>query len=308
MNELERFKTEIDLRDFAASRGYVEDKKQSSQNCCVMRGGADDKIVVAYCVPPNKKSGGAAWYYYSIRDDNDHGSIIDFLQHRGGGNLGEVRKTLRSWCGSSRTRQKSFFPPPVAVHHDLAAVALAWVQAEYRVNVPYLVGRGLGPEVWANPRFNERYRIDKRGNVLFPHYDRLGVCGFEIKNKGFTGFSKGGKKGLWTSACVVGDTSLVFTESAIDGVSYHLLNPDEKTRYMSIGGEMNPTQPALIRAAVERMPYGSSVVLALDHDEGGEKLVERMRGVIPSGYDIRRPLPPVGKDWNEALKNKLGLE
>ena len=76
------------------------------------------------------------------------------------------------------------------------------------------------------------------------------------------------------------------------------------------GGSLNPQQPALIRGAMEKMPPGSVVLLAFDHDAGGEKLAEEVQGFAPSGVEVRRVLPPVGtgKDWNESLKNTLGLK
>jgi hypothetical protein len=37
--------------------------------------------------------------------------------------------------------------------------------------------------------FAGRIRIDVRGNAVFPHIDRDGVCGYEIKNRSFTGSS-----------------------------------------------------------------------------------------------------------------------
>ena len=303
MNELDRFKTSINLTEFAASRGYALDRRESSRASAVMRHPNGDKIVIA-------QSEGGNWIYFSIRDDRDNGTIIDFLQDRGGGSLGDVRKVLRNWLGTSRpvVPVGDYIPQMLPLSHDRAAAVMAWEQASFLVAVPYLAGRGLDADLLQNERFIGRYKIDKRGNVLFPHYDKDGLCGYEVKNKGFTGFASGGIKGLWFSLCKTTDKTLVLSESAIDGMSYHALNPDPFTRYMSTGGTMNPQQPALIRSALEKMPRGSVVVLAFDHDEGGEKLVEEVRALTPSGLEVRRPLPGVGKDWNENLKNKLGLE
>ena len=303
MKELERFKSDINLTKFAASRGYALDRRESSRASATMRHPDGDKIIIS-------KAQSGDWVYFSIRDDRDNGTIIDFLQKRGGGSLGQIRKALRAFCGSARpvVPECEYIPQLLPMSKDRAAVVLAYSQAKFRGAVPYLVGRGLDAALQGHERFLERFKVDKRGNVLFPHYDKDGLCGFEIKNKGFTGFSTGGLKGLWYSLCKTTDKTLVLTESAIDGLSYHALNPDEFTRYMSTGGAMNPLQPALIRAAMERMPRGCVVVLAFDHDEGGEKLAEEIRALVPSGLEVRRPLPPSGKDWNEALKNKLGKE
>ncbi len=303
MDELQRFKQDINLTEFAASRGYLLDRRESSSGSAVMRHPNGDKIIIA------RDSGSSDWVFFSVRDDRDHGTIIDFLQQRGGGSLGKVRQTLRQWLGTGRpvVPQGDFIPQLLPVSHDRTAAVLGWEQAAFRVAVPYLVGRGLDAALMGSPRFAGRFRVDRRGNVLFPHHDKDGLCGYEIKNKGFTGFSAGGLKGLWFSACHTTDKTLVLAESAIDAISYHALNPDPFARYMSTGGKMNPTQPALIRAAVEKMGRGSVVVAAFDNDPDGQKMADEVKALTPSGVEFRRPLPPVGKDWNESLKSKFGL-
>lgn len=299
-NELERFK-KYDLRLFAASRGYVRDKRESSRNCAVMRHPNGDKIAVAVA----EKS--LDWIYFSLRDDRDNGTIIDFLQRRGGGSLGEVRKALRAWSGES-VPHADFGPALVPVSRDRAAVIAAWEGAKPCAALPYLTGRGLDPEVLGLPIFLDRVRVDVRGNALFPHFDGAGLCGFEIKNKGFTGFAAGGIKGLWFSRAFGKVRNLVLAESAIDAMSFHLLNALDGVRYMSTGGTLNPQQPALLRAAMEKLPSGAVVVLAFDHDDGGEKLAAEVRAAAPAAVRLSRALPPTGKDWNESLKIARGLE
>ena len=194
------------------------------------------------------------------------------------------------------------------ITRDVAKVLMEWEQASFRAAVPYLTGRGLGPALLTLPRFSGSLRVDRRGNVLFPHYDKTGLCGYEIKNAGFTGFAPGGTKGLWFSQCHPTDTRLVLAESAIDGMSYHVLNPEAAARYMSTGGSLSPKQPALLRGAMEKMAPGSVVILAFDDDEGGEQLTEEVRGLAPSSVELRRAVPPDGaNDWNDALKAAKGL-
>lgn len=301
-DELERFKTGINLSEFAAARGYALNRRESSRNSAVMEHPNGDKLVIA-------RQEGGIWVYFSVRDGGDNGTVIDFAQHRDGGTLGEVRKTLRAWSGSMRppvpevTFVRDLFP----VTRDRAAVMAAWERAGPTLVNPYLSSRGLGPEVLGLPIFAGGVRIDGRGNALFPHYDREGLCGFEIKNQGFTGFAAGGTKGLWYSKARPTDDRLVLTESAIDAMSFHVLEGDGTTRYMSTGGSLNPQQPALLRSAMEKLPPGGVVCLAFDADEGGEKLTAEVKAFAPSGRDVRRVLPEGGKDWNQVLKNRLGL-
>jgi hypothetical protein len=174
------------------------------------------------------------------------------------------------------------------VSRDRAAVLAAWERARPCAGLPYLAGRGLGPEVLGLPRFAGCLRVDARHNAVFPHYDRAGLCGFELKNYRFTGFAPQGIKGLWYSRSHATDGELVLVESAIDALSYHALHGGQWTRYMSTGGALGPQQPALLRGAMEKLPQGA---------------------VAPADRELRHVLPPVGqgKDWNEVLQYRLGL-
>jgi hypothetical protein len=304
--ELEQFKKEINLSEFAASRGYALDRRESSRNSAVMRHPNGDKIVIAR----NDASGD--WIFFSIRDDRDNGTIIDFVQHLDGVSLGRVRQILRSWLGSPRPAgiQLSMFVKDLEpVSRDRAAVVAVWERARNCFSLPYLTGRGLGPDVLMLPRFSGRVRVEGQyNNVLFAHHDKGGLCGYEIKNKDFTGFASGGVKGLWFSQALPTDRQLVLVESGIDALSYHILHPDELwTRYMSTGGELNPQQPELLRGAMEKLPKGAVVLLAFDNDEGGEKLVAEVKAIAPAGRELRRVLSK-RKDWNEDLKHRLGLD
>lgn len=306
MNELEAFKSEINLTEFAATQGYVIDRKESSRSSIVMRREDGDKIIVA------RDRGDNHWVYFSVRDEKDNGSLIDFVQHRHSLNLGEVRKLLRPWIGKGSS-------PPRTPTRSYAQVVepssknRARVVAEYSRMKPlrrhlYLEQeRNIPAAVLSDPRFAGRIRIDSRGNAAFPHFDN-GICGYELKNRGFTGFSKGGEKGLWLSVNKRDDTRLAFAESAIDALSYHVLHPGKQTRYASIGGQVNSKQPELIRTAATKMSGGSLIIAAMDADAEGRKLAELVRRAVE--LTGRRDLhfqveePDRGKDWND----RLGLE
>jgi hypothetical protein len=303
--ELERFKREINLSEFAASKGFELDRRESSRNSAVMRHPDGDKIIIA------KHEGNANWIFFSIRDGRENGTVIDFVQQREGGSLGQVRKILRGWLGSSRpvVQLPLFVQDLKPVSRDRAGVIAAWERSERCLALHYLKARGLGPDVLGLPIFGGCVRVDGRGNAIFPHYDKAGLCGFEIKNKGFTGFAAGGVKGLWYSRSNAADKELVLTESAIDALSFHALHGSNATRYMSTGGALNPQQPALLRGAMEKLPSGAVILLAFDNDEGGEKIAAEVQAVAPAEREIRRVLPDakIGKDWNELLKARLGL-
>ena len=72
--ELDAFKRDIDLRQFAESLGYQIDRRESWRGSAVLRRAAD-KIVV-------KRNGNGHYVFFSLRDDDDNGTVIDFVQRR----------------------------------------------------------------------------------------------------------------------------------------------------------------------------------------------------------------------------------
>lgn len=311
MSELEAFKSEINLTEYAAAQGYRLDRKASSRNSAVMRNDAGDKIVIA-------RGHDGHWIYFSVRDDFDNGTIIDFVQKRKGVKLGGVRQELRPWTSGG-------WGAPVRPHPDLFAQEIAPVSKDRAQILGALARmkplafhgwledeRAIPRAVLQDPRFAGKISIDFRANVVFPHAGLDGPCGYEIKNRGFTGFAKGGDKGLWFSAARAGDMTLVIAESGIDALSYAALHPDEHARYASTGGAMNPNQPALIAAAIAKMGQGARLVIATDNDDGGRALAEQIEALARESdrpdLSIFRDLPEgEGQDWNDVLRAGRGV-
>lgn len=300
-SELDTFKGGIDLRQYAAAHGYQLDAKESWRGAAVMRHPQGDKIVI-------KRGTDGHYVYFSVRRDDDNGSIIDFVQHRDGGSLGAVRKELRPWIGKPPVPVPAF-PSLPKTAKDRMRVETEYARMQGARRHPYLENeRGLPAALLDLERFAGRIRIDARGNAIFPHFDVEGLCGYEIKNAGFTGFAGGGSKGLWVSHARLDDNRLVFCESAIDALSHAVLFPDDHARYASIGGKPNPLQPELIRAAAARMPASSEIVAAMDADVDGAKLVEvvcqavKLSGRVDLRFTVQEPFG--FKDWNDQLRGK----
>jgi hypothetical protein len=298
--ELESFKTSIDLRVYAANKGYMLDRKASWRGSAVMRHANGDKVII-------KRDADEHYVYFSVRDEADHGSIIDFVQHRLGLNVGAVRKELRPWIG--KFAEVLPYPPlpPTAKNRTLVETLYAETQAAFAH--PFLEDdRAIPAALLRSERFAGRVRVDARGNAVFPHFDREGLCGFEIKNRTFTGFASGGTKGLWLSNEEPGDNRLILCESAIDALSYAILFSDERARYGSIGGQTNPEQPGLICAAAASMPVNAKIVAAMDADADGRKLADGIREAVEltgrDDLDCVVHQPDGFKDWNDQLRNR----
>lgn len=296
-DELARFKAEINLTEYAASCGYQLDKRESSRNSAVMRHPDGDKIIIAQT--------GQHWVYFSVRDDHDNGTVIDFVTHREGrGSIGKTRQILRQWTGSPRPKPATaYYVQSLApTTHDRAAVLCHFMRLQPINHHPALTGRGITPALLTRPRFAGCVYSDERRNACFPHYDQDGLAGWEMKNRNFTGYAAGGSKGLWFSKTKPTDAALVIAESALDALSYAALFPDDQTRYFSTGGSLNPNQPALIAAALAKMPQPAALILATDNDPAGDALADQIRTLVPDGLEVRRPRPEIGKDWNDQLQ------
>jgi len=303
--ELDAFKRDIDLRQFAESLGYKIDRRESWRGSAVLRCAAD-KIVV-------KRNGNGHYVFFSLRDDDDNGTVIDFVQRRQHLSLGAVRQLLRPWIG--RPASAPQFPQLPPASPDRMRVEREYRRMADVQRYPYLErDRCLPAAVLSSPRFAGRMRIDARGNTVFPHFDAAGLCGYEIKNRGFTGFAAGSQKGLWFSHTRPEDWRLVLAESAIDALSYATLFPDseDRTQYASLGGRPSSRQMRLVQAAVIKLAHGAEVVAAFDADEAGRWLAAVTGAVIgnaraesdKSGLGFRTYLPAKeGEDWNQVLQN-----
>jgi hypothetical protein len=169
MDELDTFKMRINLTEYAAMQGYVIDKRESGRASATMRHPNGDKIIIG-------KAAGGHWIYFSVRDSSDNGTIIDFIQHRQSVSLGDIRRNLRSWTGET-------ISPALFVRElkpstkDRTRVAAIFAKAEDTTQHPYLTARGLPSDLQASSRFAGSFKIDGRGNVLFPHRDPFGYIG-----------------------------------------------------------------------------------------------------------------------------------
>ena len=302
--ELTAFKHEIDLREFAAGMGYEADRSKRWGNCEVMRRGSE-KIIISM-------GEGGVWMYWNATEQTDAGNIIDFVQQREKVDLGHVRKLLRPWLSGSdqvpKSRGGDFEQPLLPITKEKADMYGRLASMQVVRGTPFLNQMRAVPEaVTGSARFAGRIYQDQRSNAVFPHYDLEGMCGYEIKNAGFTGFSPGGSKGLWCSRTTEEDDTLVIGEAAIDLLSFATLHPSATSRYVSTGGALNPFQPELIKRAVAKLPEGAKVILAMDHDEAGEKLAEEIQGhlaaVLAEGATVSVQSPQGrGEDWNDVLR------
>jgi hypothetical protein len=302
-NELNDLKQFVNLVQYARSIGYeVVRHKSCAASKCLRHAETGDKVIVA------RSRRDDHWIYFSLTNDRDNGTIIDFVQARlrPEPNLAQVRAHLREYLGRPEPVYETPDDRIVASERDRRAAAAKFMGAVQVSNLRYLNERGLRQETLAHPQFASSWRRDRKtGNALFVHRDASGISGFEQKNRGFTGFAKGGEKTLWYSTPHSPIERLVVAESAVDALSYYQLHPQEQTRYLSVAGQFSPLQAELLARAAAKLPAGSEVVLAVDADAAGDKIAEKIRlAMARDGVSIRRDSPSAMqcKDWNDVLK------
>lgn len=308
--ELDTFKIHINLTEYAVTRGYRILRNETSRNSVAMKNtSTNDKIIITRDTDDH-------WVYFTVGKQKDNGSIVDFVQNKeGGGNLGRVRQILRQWAKlptHERPRSNLFMARIEKCTRDRQALIKILVGLQVAEKHDYLTRRAIGKEILTDTRFIGRIYGNSQGAAVFPYEDEYGLCGLEQCNRNFKGFVPGSIKGLWRSNTVQTDTHLVFCESVIDALSYHVLYPHQKTRYMACGGGWSQKTRQLLGKATEKHP-GQSVVLAFDRDPQGMVYEAEAKNLLSDfpNIEVIVKYPAFGKDWNEelqAIARRMNLE
>jgi hypothetical protein len=160
-DEVERFKTEINISEYLATYGFTRDKK-SCATYAVMRKDAK-KIIIT-------KAPDGHYVYTDAHNESDNGSIIDICQRLTGKNLGQVRRELRPWIGKGQDRPR----PPIEAWQkiyrtepDYIKVAIGFNNAEPVFDFSYFDERGIDKTVVNS--FPSTIRQSSDGMLLFRH-------------------------------------------------------------------------------------------------------------------------------------------
>ena len=293
-----RFKTDINLTQYAAHIGYEIDDKKSTQSSIAMRKDSD-KIIVS------RK--GANWVYFSVTDDRDNGSIIDFIQHRTDQDLKTIGVELNTWLGGGfkTVNPKSYVSNVKEQVFDPERIKKIFHYCKSIKTHSYLEGRGLGRTVIDSSRFAGRIFTDRYKNVLFPHFKKAQICGIEYKSEGKGFFAKGSEKTLWRSNVKKTDTTLIIGEAVIDALSHYVLRGHDDGFYVVTGGGMSPEQGMFLIDLINSLSNLEEILIITDNDKGGDKLTTRLIEIISNSNFKDAPLrhsPDIrGEDWNDVL-------
>ncbi len=297
--ELEHFKQNIDIADVAESNGWTLHERSTEKWPAYKKDGATILIW-------KDSSDG----HYLYKKDEKTGSIIDFCQNEMSLSLGRIRQYLRTYTPSpsqpaAQNQKTSSFHSAQSV----TDMSEEW-KAMPAYSGSYLRNRGIKAETVE--LFDVRQ--DSMSNACFKHYNLKNseVIGWEVKNAAYTGFNRGGSRGLGVQ--VVGNsrdlpTIIIVTETAIDSMSYYQLHKkpkdNQKFVYISTGGALTLVQQETLVKLMQQYP-SAQLILAQDADEAGEKMAQRL--AIHAPRQPVRDIPPEGKDWNDYLQSRVAQQ
>ena len=301
--ELEEFKTKINLTQFMAAHGFQLNQRKSTQRFAVMRSQGSKTYLVS--VSDKDKH----WVYKNPFDVLDKGSIIDFCKAYVTQNLGEIRKYLRPWVNKPPQIHPSRYVKKIkATKPDIQKVLAEYMAFDCPERFQYLESRKVTAKTYQHSRVMGRIKLDSKGkfqNIIFPHYNEDGVCGYEIKGRGgFSGFSKQGLKGAWVTKPQGNEKNICVFESVVDALSFAELFPErlEDSHFMSVGGNPSSEQRELVANILIKNP-DVKVCLCFDNDAAGEKLTQIFQDLLPATSEVER-LKSNSKDWNDDLMGR----
>ncbi|VVT28059.1 toprim domain-containing protein [Marinobacter salarius] len=301
-DELDMFKREVNLAEFAALHGYQRDSKKSTRHTYSMRDEAGNHLVVSI----NPATGHWRWFN-PVDPENEAGSIIDFVQMREQVSIGEVRKILRDHLRMPAPSGIQDYDRPAPQKKSRSDV-VDYLRRFHPVDSSsYAESRGIRQETLTALPFQGRILKGFKGALIFPHWDDKGLCGYEVKAFGFTSFSSKGFKSLWVSRIPATLNSIVVCESGIEALSYYQYRNPPHTLFVSAGGNWSKEVSGRLEKLFERFP-GAEVIGAFNNDQGGARQGERLKELVSGvGSSYRNDFPAVdGADWNNMINHDFG--
>jgi len=242
-HELERIKTKINIGEYAADLGWEIDEKESSPKSLVMALNNRKIIIAKY------QDSGYHVFFEKGPFCSLYGTIIDFVQSeiKPTPNLGQVKNLLRPWLGWERRPKLDAdkfkrYVRKMSTRSEMEVISLYSTLLDFKEilkvetiealpetqkAITFLNSAGISPDLISSDRFHEKIKVDKIGNITFPHFAGADVSGWEIHNQDFSGFVTGGKKSVWFSNKLKSDENLIIFNSALSALAYYQQNPEE---------------------------------------------------------------------------------
>ena len=300
MQELHKFKTNINLAEYVTSFGYIKDRKKSSLNAPVMTNKeTGDKIVIG------KDNKDGHFVYFNTYNDNDNGTIIDFIKNRTNENLGFIRKRCRAWLEN---------PNPIEqINIKVStknAVKIANIWHNLKVESPIKPMWGLNRTYLK--KLAEMPNVKCSNDKFYFMLSNLsGICGIERRNEEEKGIIKGSIKGLFANGKLKDAKRIIIFESPIDLMSYCALGKTKEYDYFlaTMGSIGEGAKESLITIFTRNKD--AKIIFCTDNDDGGLKIdlvLNKIIKEVDGDTDRVSKDKPKEKDWNDELKIKNSLK
>jgi 5S rRNA maturation endonuclease (ribonuclease M5) len=309
-NELERFKTDINIADVAVVMGFEIDKRKSSRKSIVLKSGGDVIVV--------SRNTNGHYVYFNPNDSRDNGTIIDFIQKRTGKNLGQVRKFLRQFLGKNTQHLKSSIQSDVILDYNNTKNVERIIE-KFEAEWQKIKKSDIKKELPYDFRYINYKTINECKNIalvdetdgksyyIFHVFTDKGVSGLYKINANDNGktklFEKGSIKGVWVDKKVNKNINeIIITESPIDSLSaLELGKKGDDILHIATLGRMGREAKETLRKIFDYLP-NAKILIATDQDKAGEEIAEQIVNLAKDNEIYR--LNFEGKDLNETLQIK----
>ena len=191
--------------------------------------------------------------------------------------------------------------------------------------IRYLVGRGIDKDIIQECIDNDLiYQQYQNNNVVFVGYDKFKTpryAGVRATNSSrYMQDAYGSHKAFsFKLDSLDKNDSVHLFESAIDLLSYAtLLKLDNKEWYnenlLSLAGVYQPAKkideskiPLALNYYLNQNQNIKKIVLHFDNDSAGRIATMALKTILPKQYEVVDDPPKVGKDFNDFLCSKLGI-
>jgi len=303
MEELNRFKRDINLAEYAQSFGYTVDKNKSTKVSPVLKKDGDTLIV-------GQDSRDGHYIYFNANNDNDEGSIIDFLKNRTGETLGHIRKRLRKWLGMEHPQIERVEVKAASLDEIELGMAkdkaLAFWQSIKEQTLFMGELRAIPNKYLMNSEASKDIKFDGEQWYFALRDSQNEICGVEVRNKEGRNarVGDGHKKGIFIVGGQAPDNckKIIITESTIDAKSAEVIAGSGNYwshTFVSIGGNAGIIAKTALKELCDRLP-NAEIIIATDNDTAGEKHSEKIKDIIGHHREYKR-FRPTRKDLNDDL-------
>jgi hypothetical protein len=302
--ELERFKSEINLKDFFQELGYETDSKKSTRKTYVLKNAGEVLIV--------SRDTDGHYVYFNAQNPADSGTIIDYIQKRTGKNLGQVRKTLRAYMQgySPSEHLNTSNPSDIREYYNKERYfSTKWNELSKDIYEWQEIREISGETI----KQNEFVRTDENDNYYFAVFNEFGITGLYKTDNRMQDkkFEKGSIKGIWGNKKLnKGIKRIIITETPIDSLSIQELNKlgeveydESETLHIATLGRLGDEAKNTLEKVFNALP-NAKIVLATDNDSAGQEIASEVLKIADNGKrETIRVTFGDAKDANEYLQN-----